>query len=673
MHDLFIKNENGIKIFLFSFLTLYLELALIRFTSAEVIYLGYFSNFILISVFLGIGLGFLVAERSIHLFRFTPQLILFLIAFILFTHIDVTALRKNIGQLFFGKEITVISKFPLWIGLVLIFSLIVFIFAGIAQETARCFNAYQPIIAYSIDIVGSLIGILVFSLHAYSETSPITWFILSFTLIAVLSYRYSIFNAAAMGFGVLLLLYSVVPNHFVKWSPYQRIDVWPIEKKSKLFGYHLAANGIGHQSMQPVGTKEPFYEYAYTDILKKQNKKRYEDVLIIGSGAGTDVSYALHYGSKRIDAVEIDPVIQKAGSNFHPLKPFSDKRVSIFVNDGRAFMEKTKKTYDLIIYALPDSLASLSNFANIRLESFLFTTESFQQAKKLLKEDGVFVLYNYYRKKWLVKKIHDMLNLVFEHPPLVRIYSTESMGLQAAFAIGPTIYGKPLKGIQIPPATDNWPFLYMQKPYLPLMYLWIILLFVGCGFIGVLLSRSLTIKNLRDNGAFLFMGAAFLLLETKSLIQFFLIFGATWIVNALVFSGILISILIANLMICIFDFKKPVLFFLLLLSSLLLQIIFPFDSLLKIQNLFIRYIAASLVFFSPIFFANLVFGFLFKGTPRAASAFGWNIIGVMIGGALEYLSIAIGYRSLTIVILGLYSICFIWTYWVLHGRRKLSL
>ena len=89
-------------LFLLVFLTLYLELALIRLTSAEVLYLGYFSNFILISVFLGIGLGFLLTEKRIDLFKAAPFAVLLLTAFVTRNRIDATELRENIGQLFFG-------------------------------------------------------------------------------------------------------------------------------------------------------------------------------------------------------------------------------------------------------------------------------------------------------------------------------------------------------------------------------------------------------------------------------------------------------------------------------------------------------------------------------------------------------------------------------------------
>lgn len=672
MIDWFKENSQGVRLFLFSFLILYLELALIRFSSAEVLYLGYFSNFILISVFLGIGMGFLMVKKEIRLFRYTPQMVAFFVAFVLVTHIDATFLRENIGQLFFGHSQNSPMKLPLWFSLTLIFILSAYIFAGLAQEAALCFKDFKPLTAYSIDIGGSLAGIAVFTLHAYSGASPVEWFITAFILMAVLSYRYSLFNTLIMGVGVILFIIAAAPGHFSEWSPYQRIEVWPMKSGKRMLGYHLTANGVGHQMLKPVGTQIPIYDFPYREVKKRRGGKGYDDLLVIGAGSGSDLAHAIHYGVKTIDAVEIDPVIQKAGRLFHPERPYTDKRVRVIIDDGRAFMERTRKRYDLIIFALPDSLASLSNFANIRLESFLFTRESFQQARKLLKKDGVLVLYNYYRKAWLVHKLADMLAGCFGHQPYIKAYSKESYGMVAALAIGPKLSGPPRKQAALRPATDTWPFLYMKSPHLPPMYIWIMILFVVCGVVAVIATGHGSLGSMQSNGAFALMGAAFLLLETKSVIQFSLLFGATWLVNSLVFFAILVSVLLANLLVHKFNFKRPSILFSLLLVALVVQLLLPLNTLLSIESLPLRYLISSLLLFSPIFFANLVFGFLFKDTPRAASAFGWNIIGTMIGGALEYTSIALGYQTLTVVIIILYALCFGWTHWTLRGRRTAS-
>ena len=57
-------------------------------------------------------------------------------------------------------------------------------------------------------------------------------------------------------------------------------------------------------------------------------------------------------------------------------------------------------------------------------------------------------------------------------------------------------------------------------------------------------------------------------------------------------------------------------------------------------------------------------------TPKAATSFGWNIIGTMIGGAPEYSSLLIGYRMLTVVVFVLYALCFAWTFWMLRVRKE---
>jgi hypothetical protein len=632
-----------------------------------VLYLGYFSNFLLIAIFLGIGLGFLLSRRNFDLFRFVPQAILFLVAFMLITRIDVTVLREKMGQLFFGHGGSLL-KLPLWVSLPLLFTSTAFIFAGIAQETGRCFSAYRPLVAYSLDIGGSLAGIVFFTLHSYLGGSPLQWMILAFAAIVLLSRRYSLFNAGAMGLAVVLLIVAKAPDHYVRWSPYQRIDVWPMTLPGGKVGYHLSANGIGHQTMQPVGTKEPIYDFPYREVLQQRGGKKYGRALVIGSGGGTDVSYALHYGVERIDAVEIDPEIYRAGWKFHPAVPYRNPRVTAYVNDGRAFMERTSNRYDLVVYALPDSVASLSNFANIRLESFLFTLESFKRAKSLLTEDGTLVLYNYYRKSWLAEKLADMLTEVFGRHPLKRVYSDERGGYLSALAVGPTVSGTPRPGPKHPPARDEWPFLYMQRPHIPVMYAWIIFLFIGVGLFGVVATGQATWSATRVKMPFLLMGAAFLLLETKSVIQFSLLFGATWLVNSLVFAAILASVLLANLVASRLRNVNFALVFALLLAALLVQIFLPLERLLGIESLPLRYTVASLIFFAPVFLANLLFSVLFRDTEESASAFGWNVIGTTIGGALEYTSMAIGYQTLTVAVAVLYSACVAWIY--LAARRR---
>lgn len=285
------KTRAGLRLFSVAFLILYLELALIRYTSAEVLYLGYFSNFILISVFFGLGVGFLTSHRRLRFFDWLPIALCALLGFIALTHIDLTYLRENMGQIFYGNLVPMASsaviKLPLWACLSVIFALTAIIFAGLAQEAGACFRNFSPLTAYSIDVVGSLAGITVFSLQSLASTPPIVWFIISAILIVWLSRRKA--EPLAM-LGLLLIgMYSALPSHSVLWSPYQRIDIWPVTYRSELvaqseahMGYRLLANGVNHQAMLPFGSKEAFYDYPYTDVVELRGGKTYEDILIIG-------------------------------------------------------------------------------------------------------------------------------------------------------------------------------------------------------------------------------------------------------------------------------------------------------------------------------------------------------------------------------------------------------
>ena len=124
-----------------------------------------------------------------------------------------------------------------------------------------------------------------------------------------------------------------------------------------------------------------------------------------------------------------------------------------------------------------------------------------------------------------------------------------------------------------PPSTDNWPFLYMERPHLPTMYWLVMGIFVACGLLAVAATGQLRRQSLRMHAPFLFMGAAFFLLETRSLIEFALLFGATWLVNALVFTAILVSVLLANILVMRWRGTNVVLPFLLLAAALAAQLL----------------------------------------------------------------------------------------------------
>ena len=84
----------------------------------------------------------------------------------------------------------------------------------------------------------------------------------------------------------------------------------------------MKVNGIPHQSIVPLDRlvqEQPFYLYPYRHLTGPPG-----NVLIVGAGTGNDVAVALAQGATHVDAVEIDPVLQRIGEERHPNHPYDD-------------------------------------------------------------------------------------------------------------------------------------------------------------------------------------------------------------------------------------------------------------------------------------------------------------------------------------------------------------
>ncbi|MBN2358712.1 MAG: spermidine synthase [Deltaproteobacteria bacterium] len=625
--------------------SLYFELAIIRFTSAEVLYLGYFSNFIMITAFLGLGIGFLSVPRAIPLERVMPGALLFLFALVLVAPFDVTALKNHYGLFYFGN-IEGESGLPGVVLLVVLFFSTAVIFAGLGRSIGALFGHFTPLAAYTLDILGSLIGIGIFFLQSLGWSDPVVWILTGSALLSIghlltpAPRGARLLTTLATGAAIsVLLLSSREPR--VIWSMYQKLQV----REDPDSGFLLVlANSIPHQFVQPASSaSEGYYGIPYR--LHREAGGAIDDVLIVGSGSGTDVAVALRAGARHVDAVEIDPGIVQLGKELHADRPYQDPRVAVHVTDGREYLRNTDAKYDLILFALPDSLMRVSSMSDVRLESYLFTVEAIADARERLKPGGTLGLYNRYRWEWLRNKIGTALATVFARSP-----RRVDVGPSTVFLVGDRIEGETVSAEGFDRlATDDWPFIYMQAPRLHWLYLGMVALFLLSAGVGVLLLAPRG-TLLRPEWPFFFMGVAFLLLETKSISLFALLFGTTWMVNSCAFAGVLLSVLTANLIIHRLRVHQRWLLFALLLLALLLAYLVPARTMLSIDSALLRFLLSVVLIFSPIFLANLIFSREFRDTETSTRAFGWNLLGAVAGGGLEYLTLLTGQRNLLLIV-----------------------
>jgi hypothetical protein len=656
-----ILRGNAIRLLLTSATILFVELLLIRWMPANVRYIGFFSNFLLMASFLGIGLGIVLGRRGRRL-PASPFAILLLLVVGLVFRAELNVQIQSQDELFFGLAENTAADVNFLV-LPLVVLLVTLVMAALALPLGPLLKSMPPLRAYAIDIGGSMLGIAGFTALSAAGTSPLVWFVVTAVLVMLLALGngltpLSFFSGAAMIAVVWAVANGASPQD--QWSPYYRITSYLSGDRTT-----LNVNGIPHQALHPLGSnKEPFYDQVY----KWFPGRTFDKVAIVGAGSGSDVAVALAYGAKHVDAVEIDPGILGIGREHHPNQPYSDPRVTTHTNDGRAFLRNTDEQYDLIIFALPDSLTLVSTAANIRLESFLFTEQAFASVRDHLDEDGVFVLYNYYREPWLVAKLGGMLEDTFGHAPFVRTYFEVSAALAAGPGVaatagtppGDSVQQLPSAGAPEPkPASDDWPFLYLRTPFIASYYVVALaIILVGAAFAVGLAARMTDTPLRRFSPHFFVLGIAFLLLETRSLVSFSLLFGTTWIVNALAFFAILASVLLAILVNARWRITRPSFLYAGLFAAIVVAFLLPPESLL-INPPWLRYVLAAALAFAPVFFANLVFSYSFRDTRTADMAFASNLLGAMVGGALEYLALLTGYRLLLVVVAALYALAYL--------------
>lgn len=673
---------SGIRLFGYSFLILFFELALIRYIPANIQIASYFINLVLIAAFLGMGAGLIFQLRGREITHlFLPALLVLVLLCHYLSGIIVKAPVSSTEYLWSiqsspSPTAQRLGMIPA-ISLLFIFSSIVFIPLGSA--VGREFKNFAPLVAYSINILGSLAGIGLFALLSFFSTAPMFWFATGMVFFLCLSIKkrpaLSIKKRSVLIFSICfpLILFILSVNSPTKgeiWSPYYKINYFDEDRLTSLI-----VNGSFHQYIVDF-REEGLEPGSYIDLTRKDYLRPYqfvknpEEVLVLGAGGGNDIAIALQQNAGHIDAVEIDREIFKLGKKLHRQKPYQDPRVDVYIDDARAFLKKSKKKYDLIVMGTLDSQTLLSGLSSVRLDNYVYTLEAFQSIKSHLKPGGILILYHMSPSQLISYKIFAMLKKVFGHSPLVNFQRNHRL-FNYTFVTGAVNKISPdfkleflistpegEKGLEKshPVPTDNWPYLYLDRPGIPDFYIKVgaVIIAFSLLLVGLVLGK----KNIGSpDRPLFFLGAGFLLLETKSVTEMSLLFGSTWQVNLLVFSSILLLVLAANLIVLKTASLKIDSIFILLFGTIGLCYIFPVQKLLDLP-LVGQWVAGGLLVALPLFFAGLTFAILFKNRKRPVKSLGYNLIGAIMGGLLEYSAMAMGTKSLYLVSVLMYLLAY---------------
>jgi spermidine synthase len=683
-------------LFWVSFAALYIEVMMIRWMGTEVRIFAFFQNLALIACFMGFGLGCYWSGRRKSLLVSMGAMV----ALIILVQLPVdrwklflltlsnmlslsrdTALWGSLGQLHaLGPE-----AMP-WLFLASVVTaaaflvLLILAMVPLGQWVGYLLDgAPNPITAYSVNLLGSIAGIWIFAGMAFLWLSPEYWFGLAFLLLLVirpLPRRLTLAGLVVLAAGVAWLHFTGPATATTYWSPYQKLEVLSRDDGQ----YLIDVNNTGYMT---VANMQPEFLARHPEIAQTYTFRSAYDapfrfarhsnrVLIVGAGAGNDAAGALRNGAEEVDAIDIDPAIFYLGAKLHPDHPYASPKVHRILNDARAYLRNARKQYDVIIFGFLDSHTEFSGYSNLRVDNYVYTEESFREAQRLLKPEGILVVKFEVRAPWtwMGARFYEMLSGLFAHPPIIfyspyfgaltggTVFITSpdpqlwtraaEVPLATFVAQNPPPFSPESAG-NLPVATDDWPYIYTFNHAIPSTYLTVSIILL---VLAVLLMRGVAGLWRPSTLLFFFLGAGFLLLETQLISRLALYFGTTWLVNCVALTALLLVLVLANVFVARARPGRLGIYYVLLLAGLLGNYFFPWARLLLGAH--VVGILLSFAYAFPVFCAGVIFTEMFRRCEHKATAFGANILGAVAGGLAQNASFIVGMKALLLIAALLY-------------------
>jgi len=671
---------------------LFLEIVLIRWLGTEVKIFAFFQNLSLIVCFLGFGVGCFSSNKRGSLLTSLASIttLVFLVSFPFkpwhdFLRAMSSVLSYTPDAALWGWLEAKLTTSTYWVLLVfslLVVALFLTLLTYAMIPLGRWVGYYLEstpgtVEAYSVNLLGSLVGIWLLAILAFLWFPPSCWFIVVFVLILLAQpFSWRSFLLACAMLAITLLSLRAANGNSVYWSPYQKLSVTDLGNQQ----YRIDVNnegymGIGNGSAAFLAT-HPELAIGYHNNYDSpfQFALSANRVLVVGSGGGNDVAGALRFGASHIDAVEIDPLISTLGKRLHPEQPYGSPKVHLINNDARNYMRECKDKYDVIIFGALDSHTEFSGYSNIRVDNYVYTEESFRDAKRLLNDDGILILKFAVRQPWtwIPQRFYTMLTGMFPHPPVT--YYTEQMGPTGASTVvfvesnSPLLWEKslgaqestflsthppgfPLTAENVPPpTTDDWPYVYHFGHSIPRAYFAVSAVILAMAF--QLVGPFFKPKE-SSTWLFFLLGAGFMLMETQLVTRLALYFGTTWIVNCIALTGILTVLLLANFYVMLRRPGTLTLQYIFLCVSLLVDYAIPWERVPG-SGTFVG-ILICFAYCVPIFFAGIIFTESFRRFEGRSNAFGANMLGAVAGGLAQNLSFIFGMKALLLIAAVLYG------------------
>jgi spermidine synthase len=704
------RRVPGLAVFLVSLLGLFLQVMLIRWVGTEVRIFAYMQNTILVLCFLGLGLGCFHCRVPVRpAWTLVPLLLLTGLLAVPATHGVLQQVPEWLGPWAHSLAWVEVSeghwllqRVKLLLGLVIVFVLMVLCcvsFVPLGQLLGRLMDRHPRVIAaYSINIAGSLAGVWLFAGLSWLYLPPIVWLVLFVLFLAPFLVTEKGIRWAEAGLAALLVVVGGVAciekdAQAVYWSSYQKLALEEVETEAEKVLF-VKVNNVGYQMMidrRPETTAQNprgfppeqmgLSQYDIAPLLHRAPRR----VLLAGAGTGNDAAGCLRNGASHVTAVEIDQAIVDMGKRYHPEKPYDNPNVRVVVDDARSFFVNSTEQFDLIVFCLLDAHTT-GSMANARLDHYVYTAESLRQVRRLLAPDGLLVISFASNKSYITDRLARTLRDEFNADPMVFLVPNNTYGFGGVFFVAgnldmareriaehprlPGLIEGWKKGnddlltvrYEAEVATDDWPYLYLEYRCIP----WLLLIVTGLVVLLVGVVRRLfrfppLVTCWRPGSAhFACLGAAFMLLEVQNVSAASVVLGNTWLVSAVIISGVLCMILLANLLVALFPRLPLAPFYVALLGSCL-GLYFLDLTVFAGHSAAVKMMLVGGLTTLPMLFSGVVFIRSLREAPHKNDALGANLMGALAGGLLQGITYLTGTHALLLLVAALYATALVLT------------
>lgn len=597
----------------------------------------------------------------------------------------------------FGSVLTLALMYLLWAT-----------FVPVGRLIAAQMNAHpNTLAAYSANVAGSLLGIWLFVACSAAGLPPVAWF-----AVFALGAAWWLGSGGKSKAGDAALLAVIIGGGVLAghepawektvWSGYQKLSLFDLQNEpppsmwAKVGGerrpaniglgsHTIGVNNIGYQAtidLRPQSITADAERFppaqrglSQYDLPPKLHPSP-KSALVVGAGSGNDVAGMLRNGVQKVTAVEIDAAIIEFGRSIHPERPYDDPRVTVVIDDARSFFETSADRFDVIAFGLLDSHTTTA-MTNARLDHYVYTLESLTRAKSLLAPGGVMVLSFEAQKPFIVDRMARTLAAVFGEEPMAFRVPWNGYGWGGAVFVAGDLKAargkidadpafakavatwtadmpeRPAAAAEI--ATDNWPYIYLESRSVPPLYLLLAALLAALFWIGLRQLKAPDIVRGWDRSRlhFFLLGAAFMLLEVQNVSKAAVVLGNTWVVNAVIITGVLTMILLANGLAAVFRRVPTGAVVALLIGSCVALYFIDLAQFAGLPYWQKAAVVGSLTCL-PMLFSGVVFIRSFAAVERKDVALGANLFGSLAGGLLQSVTFVTGIQALLLIVAGLY-------------------